>query len=197
VDAIKTPFGYNLAKDSTLGIVIFEVWLNTIIIGYGNPDREDDGVAWHILAALTARLGEPVPDLYVDGFEPQGKPVDFMFRLQLMPELAETISEYDRVCFVDAHTGAVPEEVHVAELSAQFQASPFTHHMTPETCLSLSQALYGKAPQAMLVSVRGYAFGFAHTLSPRTAELADDAVNRIWQWLKLPDSSISSGNQQS
>jgi Ni,Fe-hydrogenase maturation factor len=63
----------------------------TIIIGYGNPDREDDGVAWHILAALNARLGNPVPDLYADGFEPQGNPIDFMFRLQLMPELAETI----------------------------------------------------------------------------------------------------------
>jgi hydrogenase maturation protease len=158
---------------------------NTLIIGYGNPDREDDGVAWHILAALNARLGYPVPDLYTEGFEPQGKPVDFMFRLQLMPELAETISGYDRVCFVDAHTGAVPEEVHMTAVDPQFQASPFTHHMTPHTCLSLSQALYGKSPEAVLVSVRGYQFGFAHTLSPRTAELAGIATDRIWEWLAV------------
>jgi hydrogenase maturation protease len=157
--------------------------LNTIIIGYGNPDREDDGVAWHILAALSTRMGEPVPDLYGDGFEPKGEPVDFMFRLQLMPELAETIAEYDRVCFVDAHTGAVPDEVHTTEISAEFQASPFTHHMTPETCLSIAQALYGKTPEALLVSVRGYEFGFANTLSSRTTELAKIAVDRIWAWL--------------
>jgi hydrogenase maturation protease len=163
----------------------FEVGVSkTIIIGYGNPDREDDGVAWHILAALNARLGNPVPDLYTDGFEPQGNPIDFMFRLQLMPELAETIAEYDRACFVDAHTGAVPNEVHMTEISAQFQASPFTHHMTPETCLSLSQALYGKAPEAVLVSVRGYQFGFENALSARTAELAEIAVNQIWQWIQ-------------
>jgi len=158
---------------------------NTILIGYGNPDREDDGVAWHILAALSARLGYPVPDLYRDGFEPQGKPIDLMFRLQLMPELAEIIAGYDRACFIDAHTGAVPEEVHVAQVDAQFQASPFTHHMTPETCLSIAKTLYGKSPEAVLVSVRGYQFGFSHTLSPRTASLAQAAVDRIWEWLAL------------
>jgi Ni,Fe-hydrogenase maturation factor len=75
----------------------------------------------------------------------------------------------------------------MTEISAQFQASPFTHHMTPETCLSLSQALYGKAPEAVLVSVRGYQFGFENTLSARTAELAEIAVNQIWQWLQSSD----------
>jgi hydrogenase maturation protease len=157
----------------------------TIIVGYGNPDREDDGVAWHILSALCTRLGYSVPDLYTEGFEPQGNPIDFMFRLQLMPELAEIIAGYERACFVDAHTGAVPEEVHFAEISPQFQNSPFTHHMTPETCLSLAQALYGKSPEAVLVSVRGYQFGFGHTLSPRTSDLASIAVDQIWKWLKL------------
>jgi hydrogenase maturation protease len=157
---------------------------NTIVIGYGNPDREDDGVAWHILADLNARLGYPVPDLYAEGFEPQGNQIDFMFRLQLMPELAETLAGYDRACFVDAHTGAVPEEVHMVAVNPLFQTSPFTHHMTPDTCLSLSKALYGKSPSAVRVSVRGYQFGFANTLSPRTAKLAEIAADRIWEWLE-------------
>jgi hydrogenase maturation protease len=187
VVTIKTPFVYN-HHELVIGAFVFlsEVLLtNTLIIGYGNPDREDDGVAWHILAALSARLGLPVPDLYAEGFEPQGHEIDFMFRLQLMPELAEVIAGYTRVCFVDAHTGAVPNEVNVVDVSTQFQASPFTHHMTPDTCLSLSQALYGKAPEAILVSVRGYQFGFENTLSPRTAELAALAVDHIWEWLSL------------
>jgi hydrogenase maturation protease len=158
----------------------------TLIIGYGNPDREDDGVAWHILADLASRLGREVPESYETGFEPQGEQVDLLFQLQLMPELAETIAAYDQVCFVDAHTGAVPHDVHFTELQPQFQASPFTHHMTPETCLSLAQALYLQAPQGVLVSVRGYQFGFSRRLSPHSAELAEQAGELIWEWLGQP-----------
>jgi hydrogenase maturation protease len=158
----------------------------TLLIGYGNPDREDDGLAWHILAALASRLGREVPESYETGFEPQSEQVDLLFQLQLMPELAETIGAYDQVCFVDAHTGAVPHEVHFTQLQPQFQRSPFTHHMTPETCLSLTQALYLKSPPGVLVSVRGYQFGFSRTLSPRSAELAEQAAKLIWEWLDQP-----------
>jgi hypothetical protein len=54
---------------------------------------------------------------------------DFLFELQLTPELAETIAQYDRVCFVDAHTGAVQHDMNVSEIAAEFQASPLTHHL--------------------------------------------------------------------
>jgi hydrogenase maturation protease len=158
----------------------------TLIIGYGNPDREDDGVAWHILTVLASRLGREAPESYETGFEPQDEQVDLLSQLQLMPELAETIAAYDRVCFVDAHTGAVPHDVHFTQLQPQFQASPFTHHMTPETCLSLAQALYHHAPQGVLVSVRGYQFGFSRGLSPRSVELAEQAIGMIWEWLGQP-----------
>ncbi len=158
--------------------------MTTLIIGYGNFDREDDGVAWHILAALAGRLGYEVPQAPEEGMEPQGSEVDFLFRLQLTPEIAETVSAYDRACFVDAHTGAVPDDLHVERLEAQFQASPFTHHMTPETCLSIAETLYGKRPEAILVSVRGYQFGFERSLSSQTANLAGQAVEEIWKWLK-------------
>jgi len=158
--------------------------MSTLIIGYGNFDREDDGVAWHVLTALAQRLGYDTPDAPEEGLEPEGKPVDFLFRLQLTPEIAETLAEYDRACFVDAHTGAVPEDLHVETLSAQFQVSPFTHHMTPETSLSIAETLYGKRPDAILVSVRGYGFGFSRSLSPETAALAEQAVEVIWKWLK-------------
>jgi hydrogenase maturation protease len=155
----------------------------TLIIGYGNPDREDDGVAWHILCALARRMDRQPPESYEAGLEPCGEQIDLLFRLQLTPEMAETIAAYERVCFIDAHTGAVPEELNYLELEPLFQASPFTHHMTPETCLALSDSLYGNAPRAVLFSVRGYEFGFSRSLSPRTADLADTALDRIWEWV--------------
>jgi hydrogenase maturation protease len=155
----------------------------SLVLGFGNFDREDDGVAWHILAGIHSRLGRgptPEPD---EGFEPHDGSPDLLFVLQLTPEMAETIAEYQRVCFVDAHTGNVPFQVNAAPVDAEFQASPFTHHMTPATCLALSQTLHGRAPDAILVSVRGYDFGFARSLSPGTARLAEQAIEIILEWL--------------
>ncbi len=156
---------------------------NSLIIGFGNLDRQDDGVAWHILASLTKRLGRNLDVSTEDDFEFGGQNPELLFMLQLTPELSEKIARAGRVCFVDAHTGSVPEEVHEASLTVEFQNSPFTHHMTPETCLALANALYGGAPPAILVSVRGYEFGFERTLSARTQGSVEEAVDRIWDWL--------------
>ena len=155
---------------------------NTLIIGFGNPDRQDDGVAWHILAMLAKKLGRPIPSMD-EGFFPNGENPDLLFVLQLTPELADTISAYQRVCFIDAHTGNVPEDVNMVEVKAEYQRSPFTHHMTANTCLSLVQTIYGRNPQAILVSVRGYEFSFSHELSPATLQLSKQAVERIMDWL--------------
>ena len=155
-----------------------------LILGYGNVDRQDDGVAWHILAGLARRLGGQPPGSPDEEFDTADQNVDLLFVLQLMPEIAETIAQYERVCFVDAHTGAVPDDVNVQELSSEFQSSPFTHHMTASTLLSVAETLYHRAPQAILVSVRGYEFGFARSLSNRTAALAEEAAGLIEKWLK-------------
>jgi hydrogenase maturation protease len=154
-----------------------------LILGYGNPDREDDGAAWHILVGLAQRLGRPAPDSYAEGFDESGLEPELIFTLQLTPELAETLAGYDRVCLIDAHTGAVPEDVHVENIAARFQSSPLTHHMTPQTLISLVETLYQRRPEAILVSVRGYQFEFVPRLSDRTAALAKQAEDKIWEWL--------------
>lgn len=150
-----------------------------LILGYGNPDREDDGVAWHILAQLAQRLGQQVPSSPEDPFD-EDHPVQLLFSLQLTPEMAETIAAYDFVWFVDAHTGRVPEDLHAEKVLPEFQNSPFTHHLTPQSCLSMAQALYHKIPPCELVSVRGFAFGFHRELSPATAELSTRAADYIY-----------------
>ncbi len=157
----------------------------TLLLGYGNIDREDDGVAYHVLAEIARRLGRPAPDAVEEAFDLQGEEIELLFVLQLTPELAETAAEFERICFIDAHTGAVPEEVRAVPVRQEFQTSPFTHHLTPESLLSFTGALYGQEPEALLVSVRGYSFGFSRALSPRTAELAAQAADRIWDWLEV------------
>lgn len=153
-----------------------------LIIGYGNPDREDDGVAWHILRALTIKLVLVPPGLYEDEF-PASELIDFDFQLQLTPEMAEDIHQYEYVCFVDAHTGNIPEPVRLIGVESEFQASPFTHHLTPHSLLSMCETIYHKRPDAVLLSVLGHRFLFSRELSPETARLVPQAVELAWDWI--------------
>jgi hydrogenase maturation protease len=154
----------------------------TLLIGYGNPDREDDGVAWHILRAFTIKMGLPAPASYEDEF-PQNTQVDFAFYLQLTPEMAEEIAAYKYVCFLDAHTGNIPEPVRLIDVESDFQRSPFTHHLTPQSLISICETLYSKRPDSVLLSVRGYQFLFSRQLSEKTLALVPKAVDLIWEWL--------------
>jgi hydrogenase maturation protease len=158
--------------------------MRTLVVGYGNADREDDGVAWHILNKLAKRLGLPESSSPEEGFSPSGGRVELLFVLQLTPELSEIISEFDRVCFVDAHTGRVHSDLHIEEVKSEFQSSPFTHHMTPATSLAISEQLYRSKPEAILVSVRGFDFGFSRSLSEKTSRLAGRAAEHIYNWME-------------
>lgn len=154
-----------------------------LIIGYGNPDREDDGVAWHILRELTIKLGLDVPSSYEDEF-PASDLVDLAFYLQLTPEMAEEISLYEYVCFIDAHTGNIPEPVRLIHVESEFQHSPFTHHLTPQSLISMCETIYGKKPDAALLSVLGHRFLFTRQLSEETSQLVPQAVDLIWDWMR-------------
>jgi len=156
----------------------------TLIIGYGNVDREDDGVAWHILRGITKYFNSEVPLTFEDEFPVlRNNTLFLLFTLQLTPELSETISNYDRVCFIDAHTGMIPEDIRMIHLDSTYQPSPMTHHMTPQTCLALAETLYMKKPEAILLSIRAYNFGFSQNLSNQTAELCRQAQNLVMEWL--------------
>lgn len=156
---------------------------DTLIIGYGNPDRQDDGVGWHILKNLAERLGYQIPEDPGAAIEIFDSIVDLNYNLQIYPELAETISHYQRVCFVDAHTSDIPDEISWIKLSPEYEKSPLTHHMSPKTVLSIAATIYHTQPEAILVSVRGYLFGFMRSLSPQTAKLAEEVTQRIWAWV--------------
>jgi len=156
----------------------------TLVFGYGNADRQDDGAGWHILRNLADRLGLSVPEDPGESIEIEHEIVDLNFDLQIYPELAEKISHYKRICFVDAHTADIPEKISWIELSPEYEKSPLTHHMSPRTLLSISKTIYDRVPEAILVSVRGYRFEFERELSPKTAKLVEEATERIWDWIQ-------------
>ncbi len=153
--------------------------MKLLLFGYGNIDRQDDGVAWHILRGVAEHYHFVLPTVPEETNNNITLDITVTFALQLTPESSEWVSQFDQVVFIDAHTGAIEEPLHIEDLDANFQTSPFTHHLTPQTCLALADSLYGKTPKARLISVRGYEFGFAQSLSEQTGELARQAVGVI------------------
>ncbi len=157
--------------------------MTTLIFGYGNADRQDDGVAWHILREVMLRNGLPDSDELDIVVHDVNRDVEYIFEMQLTPEIAYDLNKYDRACFIDAHTGAVPEDVHFEVVTAHFQKSPFTHHLTAASLLSIAESIHHWSPETILVSVRGYEFGFSQSLSPSTASLVIQAADIIINWM--------------
>jgi hydrogenase maturation protease len=119
-------------------------------------------------------------DALDDGWDDLGHPVDVVCLHQLVPELVETLKDYQQVVFVDAHVpteGAPP--IYEGTLAVEHR-TPFVYHQThPSTLLALAQSLYGRAPAATLLSVQGHDFDFGDALSAETAALVPAAVARI------------------
>jgi hydrogenase maturation protease len=133
---------------------------HTLIIGYGNPLRGDDGFGWH--AALRLR------DLIHDAG------VEILAVHQLTPELMEPVSRARRVIFIDAAVGEDPGKMTVAALGTTGGPAPvFTHFATPAALLEGARSLYGARPEALLISVVGLDFSIGAELSEPTQRALD------------------------
>lgn len=130
------------------------------MIGYGNPLRTDDGIG----PFLTDVLGQGWKTL---------TPV------QLLPELAEPISRAEIVVFLDAAHDDTPGEVVCRRVEPQPANGAFSHNVTPASLLASAQALYGAAPQAMLITVTGASFGYGLVPSPQLTALMTQIIRQV------------------
>jgi len=138
--------------------------MKTLVIGYGNDSRRDDGVGRYVIEQLTKLH---LPD------------VELQTAHQLEVELAETLTHYDRVIFVDAAMLDAPAAIQRSVVTPTFQSHAVAHYLTPPDVLSLSETLYGHVPQAMLFSIRGRDFNFGTELSPEVANAGQQVVEQI------------------
>jgi hydrogenase maturation protease len=115
-----------------------------LIIGYGNPLRGDDGFGYRAAGRIPGAIAVH----------------------QLTPELMDPISRADRAIFLDACCKGVPGEIRRRAVEPAVEAAAFTHRITPESLLAGAQALYGRAPEAILISVCGETFSLSESLSP-------------------------------
>lgn len=153
----------------------------TLFLGYGNPDRGDDGAAWHVLKILFADYGISDLDLFNMDVNPLTKDIDVWFNFQLLPEISELIVKYEKAVFIDAHTGEIKKDLNFQEVKPAYQNAPFTHHMTPASLLAVAESIHDYYPQSWLVSVRGYAFRFEQVLTAQTEALCKQAVTLLKQ----------------
>src|SRR5690606_3268607 len=101
---------------------------NTLVIGYGNEWRADDGVGPEV-ARRIGRLGMPG--------------VRVLSVHQLTPELAEDLSAVDRAVFIDACLEHQDEGLAIQSLAADDDGTLSTHVCHPRALLVLAGILYG------------------------------------------------------
>ena len=137
----------------------------TLILGWGNPGRRDDGLGPAFVEAL-ASLDLP------------GVEAEFDYQLQI--EHAERLSHFDRVVFVDADL-ETSRSFRLERIRARDGGACFTtHHVAPENLLALSRKLFGHEPEAWVLGISGYDFdAFEEGLSPQAAVNLEKALEHL------------------
>lgn len=126
--------------------------LRTLVIGFGNPGRLDDGLGPALAQALE---GLCVPGLTIDS--------DY----QLTVEDAATAAEHDIVIFVDAALSG-PEPFSVDRVEPRTDLGFTSHGVEPAAVIGLAGDLFGAEPRGYVIGVRGYEFDeFGEKLSER------------------------------
>jgi hydrogenase maturation protease len=147
---------------------VLEVPDAVLVIAWGNPLREDDGVAWHVVEGL--RRLQPRPSL---------PPLRLRHAHQLTPELAEPVSHAAGVVFVDARRDGTPGQVLAEPVAPSAGQNPLAHSLTPQTLLLYAEGLYGRAPQAVVVTIAGERFGMGEGLSPVVRRAIPRAIRTV------------------
>lgn len=138
----------------------------TLVIGYGNLLRGDDGAGHYVVAALEPLL-----------------PEESVFAIhQLTPEWSETISHARHVVFVDAAMGDSPGEVRCLRLVPRVY-QPGSHELTAEGVLSMAGDLFDRCPDAHIVTITGESFELSDTLTPPVAASVPVAARIVLELL--------------
>ncbi len=137
----------------------------TLMLGWGNQGRRDDGLGPELIRVLGRRS---LPGLTLDS------------GYQLQVEDAYEVARYPRVIFVDADR-AGPEPFSFRRLLPAAQSLGFSSHsVTPGGLLALTRELFGRLPEAWLLGIRGYELDcFDENLSAPARKNLDAAVDFV------------------
>jgi hydrogenase maturation protease len=134
----------------------------TLVIGYGNELRRDDGAGPRVCRELEARGTAGVQVRIVH---------------QLTPELAELLAGARMAVFVDAAAGK--GAVCSRPVTEPAGGSALGHTGNPAWLLGLAEAAFGRRPPAWLVTVPGEDFAFGSGLSAAAESYLPAALSAI------------------
>ncbi len=142
---------------------------STLVIGYGNPGRQDDGLG----PACARRIA---------AFELPGVRAEANYQLTM--EDALTVAGFASTVFVDAALhGEAP--FFVAPVRPDEGCAIGSHSLSPQAVVTLANTLYNVSTDAYVIGIRGYAFGeFEETLSPGAEANLDLTVAYLEDWLR-------------
>ena len=132
-----------------------------LLIGYGNPGRQDDGLGPALAGAVErmAIAGVTVEAAY-----------------QLSVEDAAAVAEHDVVVLADA-ARCGPSVFSFGRIEPEVRSSFSSHSVSPGALLGLAEELFGAKTNGYLLGIRGYAFdAFGEWLSPASARNLAAAV---------------------
>jgi hydrogenase maturation protease len=152
----------------------------TVVIGYGNSLRGDDGVGPQIATTLQ---NAGIPGLLALAVP------------QLTPELAEPLASARLAIFIDASLDP-DHTVRVQPIEPGTTADPLGHTASPQWLLGMVSALHGNCPQAWLVSAPGICFDFGEGLSAEVRRRADEATTMIMNLLQAAPGTRSTESPQ-
>jgi len=126
----------------------------TLVYGYGNLGRKDDGLGVRCALLLESWLR----DMGVENIQ-----VETTYQLNI--EDAELLSGFSHVYFIDASL-LYEEPVKIEPAKPEKNVIEFSMHaMHPSYVLALCEEMFGECPEASLVHIKGYEWDFEESLS--------------------------------
>jgi hydrogenase maturation protease len=150
----------------------------TLVLGYGNPGRQDDGLGPRLAAA-------------VESWEVPGVRVDSAYQLQL--EDVALLRDVARVIFLDADISQA-EPWKLRRLAPEGGIDFTSHGLGPARVLGIAAEVLGARPEAWLFTVRGYCFEpFTESLSVGATDNFEMALPVLRDFLARLDQTAVSG----
>lgn len=148
----------------------------TLIYGYGNPGRSDDGLGNEFVNRFEERLKAT-----------EIENIEFDSNYQLNIEDAEIISEYDCVFFVDASQEDIDDFI-ITKVNPDDARIEFTMHaVSVPFILHLCNSMYQKTPETYLIHIKGYDWEFHEGITDKASENLEKAVEFLLKYIKDPD----------
>ena len=144
------------------------------IAGFGNIDRQDDGVG----IVLAARIAEWLNNKH-------GNDIKLSLEHQLLPELAEELKGIDLAIFVDADMQQYENGWNIAEVRSSPNIEGLNmHSMGPAWLLQLSEQLGTPPRHALSLSVSGVGFDFSNCMTPECEKRMQACEKAFYEWFE-------------